>query len=549
MAATVPDQAAVIITQSRQRDGRAVYARWTFVELEALSNRYANSLVSAGFARGERTVVMVRPGIEFIALIFAAFKVGVVPVMIDPGMGMKRMLDCVRGVQPGGFVGIPLAHVVRVLCRSPFASIEHVLTVGRRLFWGGPTLDGLEHTASSDFTPEPTDPDETAAILFTSGATGPPKGVVYTHRMFDAQVRWIRDHYGIEPGEVDLPAFPLFALFSTAMGMTCVIPDMDPSRPARVDPARIVEAIHDHGVTSTFGSPTIWKRVGAYCVERDITLPTIRRVLVAGAPVQPAVLQTLRRCLSAGADVHTPYGATESLPVASISGTELADGCFERTHKGAGICVGKPLPGITLRLIRITDEPLAEWSDDLVVADGELGELVVAGEVVTEAYFGQARANELAKIHEAIGDDRLESRSHMRVWHRIGDIGYRDAAGRVWMCGRKSHRVETPSGMMCSVRCEAIFNQHARVARSALVGVGLVGSQRPVIVIEPIDGRLPRGRAASALRAELLELGSANGLTRTIGDLLFHPSLPVDVRHNAKINREALSVWADKRLR
>ncbi|MFQ5413824.1 MAG: fatty acid CoA ligase family protein, partial [Phycisphaerae bacterium] len=533
---------------------------------------------------------MVKPGIDFIAIIFALFKLGAVPVMIDPGMGVARMLACIRSTDARGFIGVPIAHAVRVLKRRAFTATRHAVTVGRRWFWRGPTLARLARDADSAFTITDTNPSDTAAILFTSGATGPPKGVVYEHAMFHAQVRTIRDHYAIEPGEVDLPAFPLFALFSTAMGMTCVIPDIDPSHPARANPAHIVEAVQDHHVTNTFGSPAIWSRVAGYCADRGITLPTLRRVLIAGAPVQPDVVERMRRALPPGADLHTPYGATESLPATSISGTELLDGCLDRTRNGDGICVGRPVAGVTVRLIRVTDDPIARWSDDLVLPDGDIGEIAVAGDVVTKTYYELPRADALAKIHDP---------GAARVWHRIGDLGYRDADGRIWMCGRKAHRVHTATGMMCTVRCEAVFNAHPAVARSALVGIGPPPRQRPVIIIEPEShargdaradphastdpesarrgaasekpqaprraaaaggsqasrrghtrrrGRMSR-RARAALLRELHDTAERHDLTRPIRDVLFHESLPVDIRHNAKINREALTDWAAKQLR
>ncbi len=556
MANSAPEQAAVVVTRSRDHGSRGSRVSTTsvppsrgdcrgvgggryitFAELEARSNRYANGLASVGIARGMRAVVMVRPGIEFVGLIFALFKVGAVPVLIDPGMGVRRMLDCIRMVDVHAFIGIPLAQMMRVLCRRPFRTVQSVVTVGRRWCWGGRTLDELERGGSDEFAAAETSPHEVAAILFTSGSTGPAKGVVYEHGMFDAQVQAIQTNYGIEPGEIDLPTFPLFALFNPAMGMTSVILEMDPSRPAKVDPATVVAAIRDHNVTNTFGSPAIWNRVGAYCVAEGIQLPSLRRILIAGAPVPCRVIEELRSVLSRGADVYTPYGATESLPVSSISGRELVTECGGQSRAGAGTCVGKPLPGIDLRFIGITDEAIDEWSDDLLVTDGEPGEIVVSGPVVTKEYFGQKDATALAKIKD--GD---------RVWHRIGDIGYRDQLGRIWFCGRKSHRVVTENGTMYSVRCEAIFNEHPDVRRSALVGVGPRGTQTPVIVIEPKPNRFPSRSRATAFREELLQLSGANEMTRCIDHVLFHRALPVDVRHNAKINREALAVWAGRRL-
>ena len=402
MAQRVPDQPAVVVTAGRGRYGRARNVELTFRELEEQSNRYANGLTGIGIGRGVHVLVMVRPGLEFIGLIFALFKMGAVPVLIDPGMGVGRMLACVRTVEPEAFVGIPAAHVVRVLQSGPFRAVKLAVTVGRRWFWGGPTLRGLGERSAGEFEAVATRADETAAILFTSGSTGPPKGVVYEHGMFDAQVRAIRSHYGIEPGEVDLPAFPLFALFSTDMGMTCVIPAMDPSRPAKVDPAGIVEAVRDRAVTNAFGSPAIWHRVSGYCVERGITLPTLRRILIAGAPVSPQLIERLHRVLAPSADVHTPYGATEALPVSSISGREVLADCRESTGwkagptgcQRAGICVGRPLPGIALRVIRISDGPIETWSDDLPVPGGETSWTAWATSVILTERGGCGSAGE-----------------------------------------------------------------------------------------------------------------------------------------------------------
>jgi acyl-CoA synthetase (AMP-forming)/AMP-acid ligase II len=576
MAAERPNQSAVVLARSRHA--------LTFAELESLSNRYANGLTTTGITRGTRVLVMVKPGFEFLGLIFALFKIGAVPVMIDPGMGVGRMLECIRTVDLHGFVGVPLAHVVRVLRSSAFKSVRSVVTVGKRWFWGGRALEELQRGASGHFTIAETKPTDTAAILFTSGSTGPAKGVVYEHGMFDAQVRTIQSFYKIEPGEIDLPTFPLFGLFSVAMGMTAVIPDMDAARPARVDPAKIVEAIRDHGVTNTFGSPAIWTRVAPYCVEHGIVLPTLRRVLIAGAPVPWPVIEQLHHVLSAEADVHTPYGATESMPVSSISGRDVlgasrglqparteaqAMSCVSLTRRGAGTCVGRPVPGADVRLIRITDDPIREWSDELGVPDGEFGEIAVAGPAVTKAYFGLPNADALSKIHQ--GD---------KVWHRIGDIGYRDSEGRLWFCGRKSQRVVTQQGTLFTDCCEGVFNEHPDVARSALVGVGPAGRQTPVIVIEPKPGCFPHGARVGVFARELLDLigkavpsepetpatGQPNCPSSTAirqstfdtcpeprrnrqsAQVLFHRSLPVDVRHNAKINREALARWAARRL-
>lgn len=528
---------------------------------------------------------MVRQGFDFIALVFGLFKIGAVPVLIDPGMGIARLLDCIRTVKLDAFVGIPLAHVVRSLRPGPFHSVKSTVTVGRRWFWGGTSLAPLAREASDRFQIIPTTSNETAAILFTSGSTGPAKGVVYTHGMFDAQVRMIQSTYNIQPGEIDLPTFPLFALFSVAMGMTIVLPDMDPSHPARVNPHNIIDAIRDQRVTNTFGSPALWKRVADCCTSnRLITLPTLRRILIAGAPVPPSVIEQLHRVLSPDADVHTPYGATESLPVSTICGNEVvkralpagegrvhdAPATVGLTWRGAGTCVGHPVEGTDVTIIRITDSPIAQWTDDLLAPAGEVGEITVTGPSITCEYFGLPRANALAKIVE--GDT---------VWHRIGDLGYFDEAGRLWFCGRKAHRVQTSGGPLFTECIEPIANQHPAIARCALVGVGSAAAQTPVLIVELKPGHSRSKRNLASLTSDIsglyeriarqleqpanLDLAPVSeriGLKiaqvqvklfqSTIENrkstILFHRSLPVDIRHNAKINRELLADWAARHI-
>lgn len=484
---------------------------------------------------------MVRPCPELFALVFALFKIGAVVVLIDPGMGKRRMVDCLRAVHAEAFVGIPLAHALRVLHGSAFREVCIRVTVGRRWFWGGPRLADFLARPGQPFAPTPTRPDDPAAIIFTTGSTGPPKGVLYLHRIFDAQVRMLRDHLRIEPGEIDLPTFPLFALFDPALGMTAVIPEMDPTRPANADPVKIIEAIRDQGVTNMFGSPALLNTLGRYGTAKGVRLPSLRRVVSAGAPASPASLERFATMLTGEAEIHTPYGATECLPVASIGSREILGETRHETARGGGACVGRPFPGMTVRIIRLIDEPIECWSDDLLAPPGEIGEIVAKGPVVTPEYCIDAAATRLAKIREPC-KIRCADPSGDEIWHRMGDVGRIDVHGRLWFCGRKAHRVITERGTLFTVPCEAIFNQHPRVFRSALVGVGTPPRQKPVICIEPQPGDDAGDR--ERFTRELLDLAGANPLTAMIETILFHPSFPVDIRHNSKIFREQLAVWA-----
>jgi acyl-CoA synthetase (AMP-forming)/AMP-acid ligase II len=361
---------------------------------------------------------------------------------------------------------------------------------------------------------------------------------LYSHGNFDRQVDEIRDQYGIQPGEIDLPGFPLFALFNSAMGVTTVIPDMDFTRPAEADPANIVQAATDWKVTQAFGSPALWNVVGRYCEKNGTRLPTLRRVLSAGAPVPPHVLQRMKQAIHPAGDVHTPYGATEALPVASISASQVLAETAALSRQGAGTCVGSRFPGIDWRVIRIRDDPLENLSETQQLPAGEIGELLVKGPVVTRCYVTRSEANALHKVRE-----------NDAFWHRMGDVGYLDQQDRFWFCGRKAHRVLTAQGTLFTVPCEAIFNEHPRVYRSALVGVGPRGQQRPVIVVELWPEHRIRARQQKRqLNQQLSDLASQHEHTRGIQDFLIHDAMPVDIRHNAKIFREQLAVWAARKL-
>lgn len=503
-------------------DGSIRYAERSFPELEAEASATAHAFVAKGIGRGTRVLLMVRPGLDLIRIVFALFKIGAVPIVIDPGMGLGKFLRCVRHSQPEALVGIPAAIWVARIFRASFRGVSTKISVTRGF---AQTLQ--PQYAYGAFPAVDSGKDELAAILFTSGSTGPAKGVCYAHGMFLAQVEAIRGQYGIEPGEVDLPMLPVFALFNPALGMCTVVPEMNPSRPATVDPARIVGAIQQNGVTNSFGSPALWTKIARHCETEGITLPTIRRILMAGAPVPPALMLRMRKIVPNG-EIHTPYGATEALPVSSITASEVLEQTAARTEKGEGTCVGRALPEVSLRIIEPVPGAIATITEVQDVASGQIGEIIVKGPSVTRCYDQLPEADAESKIADGGS-----------YWHRIGDMGWLDAEGRLWFCGRKVERVLTPVGALYTDCCEAIFNGHPEVYRSALIDLG---AGRPGIVIEPEPGHFPKtGKARAALRASLLERGQAHALTASINEVFFEKHFSVDVRHNAKIHRLSLA--------
>lgn len=529
-----PYKRAVIYPSSRDSNGRILYSQITFAQLDMESDYLAYGLRDAGIRRGTRTILMVKPGIDFFCTTFALFKIGAVPVVVDPGMGILRMVSCFKQSSPEAFIGIPKAHLLRVLFPKYFKSVHTWITVGRKWFWGGYSLNNLFRVEDKPFPTVATLRDEPAAILFTTGSTGPAKGVVYTHNNFDAQIRQIKSHFKIGEDEIDLPTFPLFALFDPALGMTAVIPDMDPTRPALVNPEKIIEAIENHGVTNMFASPALLNRVGQYGKENEILLPSLRRVVSAGAPVSPANIEQFSSMLNPEIEIHTPYGATEAVPVLSIGSHEILKETRKLSEQGFGICVGRAICDTEVAIIKISDDHIGEWSDSIMVEDNDVGEITVKAPLVTTHYFQNPRADLFAKINCEDGT----------VWHRMGDLGWRDGKGRIWFCGRKSHRVVTKNGTLFTIPCEAIFNNHKNVFRSALVGIGPTDMQTPVMCIEPSN----HVKDKEAFIEELFEIAGSQSLTQDIEHILIHKSFPVDIRHNSKIFREKLAVWAAKKL-
>lgn len=520
-----------------QSDGARSYALTTFAGLDQRSDDIARGLLAWGLKPGMRMAMLVPFGAAFIELVFALMKAGVVTVLVDPGMGRKHLVRCLSESEPDGFMGIPKAQAIRSVLRRRFPTAQWNVTVGKKWFWGGKTLNQIAQlgAASHDRIDFPRmNRSDDAAIIFTTGSTGPPKGVLYTHGTFHAQIDRIRERYDIHRGSRDLACFPLFGLFDAVMGVTTIIPDMDPTRPAAVDPQRLVEAATQWEVDQAFGSPALWNTVvrwsDANQVERPF--PTLKRVLSAGAPVPAHTLVKLRELVDPEANIMTPYGATEALPIASIESREIIAETGPASMKGKGVCVGTRFEDVEWRVIEIDDGSFDDISQTTEVDRGKIGELMVTGPMVTQKYVVRADQNAMHKVRD--GD---------RIWHRMGDVGYLDPRDRFWFCGRKAHRVTVGKRTLFTVPCEAIFNAHPSIYRSALVPRGERPNQTPVMLVEPYAEKMPNSDAERhALQDELLELASRNPLTRRIEEVIVRMKpLPVDIRHNSKIFREQLA--------
>ncbi len=518
-----------------QTDGMRSYSLTTFGALDQRSDEIARGLIAWGVKPGMRIAMLVPFGAGFIELVFALMKAGVVTVLVDPGMGRKHLVGCLSDARPDGFIGIPKAQAIRTVLRRRFPKAKWNVTVGRRFFWGGKTLQQVIELGKAESVRLPrVERTDDAAVIFTTGSTGPPKGVLYTHGIFHAQIDRIRERYDIHRGARDLACFPLFGLFDAVMGVTTIIPDMDPTKPAEVNPERLIEAATQWEIEQAFGSPALWNTVVRWAEANEVKrpFPTLKRILSAGAPVPAETLAKLRNLVDPEANIMTPYGSTEALPLASIESREVIAETGPASLKGKGTCVGTRFDGVSWRVIEIQDGPITEISDTREVERGKIGELMVTGPMVTQKYVVRSDQNAFHKVRDG-----------KRVWHRMGDVGYLDSRDRFWFCGRKAHRVTVGKRTLFTVPCEAIFNCHPAIYRSALVPRGKTPNQQPVMIVEPHPHQRPAtDQARAQLKQELLELAARNPLTRRITEVLIRDEpLPVDIRHNSKIFREKLS--------
>jgi acyl-CoA synthetase (AMP-forming)/AMP-acid ligase II/pimeloyl-ACP methyl ester carboxylesterase len=523
------------------------YSHTTYGDLAKLVNQYQRGLSELGLVPGDRVLMLVSPGADFLALGLAVMGRGATPVFVDPGIGLEKLSRCIQDAAPHAFIGSPRAHLLRFLKRSLFHRVKFHVTASEWAFTGGYSLGFFKRFANVPLKPVPLPvlatgvgthlkASDAALIAFTSGATGTPKGVIFTNEMLAHQLGIIRDVLGQQAGTRDLTLLPIFSLYNVALGVASVFPTMPVGKPLAFDAAQVVKLVGDLGVESSFGSPTLWHKIAEYTLRTGSTLPTMRRVFMAGAAVPASTLELVKKAIPNG-EASTPYGATEALPVTFITATELQTSTWEQAVTGEqGTPVGKLIPGIELRVIKSSEDPIASIEETQLLSVGEIGEILVKGATVSPEYLHRVDANKIGKVRDGDG-----------FWHRMGDLGYVDSRGFLYYCGRKAHSVYTPEKTFHSVPVEEIFNTLPQVRRSALVGVR--GGKEAAIVIEPYPQFFPDSEAeAEKFVAQLRDCAECHSLSKGITKFFFHKSFPVDARHNAKIYRDQLGEWADKML-
>ncbi len=529
-AQKTPDK--VCIKFPRKTGSGYHYDELSFKEFNDLSSHYSATLSLEGIQKGDKVLLFVRPSFDFPALTFALFKIGAIPILIDPGMGLRNLFKAIKDAKPDYLIAVNIVHILRMFKKDSFKTIKKFFTTEGKIFPHLTTIKSLKERDQLSFETQKVESSDLAAILFTSGGTGRPKGVEYTHEIFNRQTDVLQELFNLTPEDVDVPGFPLFSFFTMSMGMTSVIPDMNPSKPAKSNPEALVKNINDNGATFIAGSPAIWERVGDYLEKTNQTLKSVKHIVMFGAPVRNEVHEKLiARLEREDADTYTPYGATECLPVSCFNGREVLTNTQFETAQGGGTCIGQPCPGVEIRIIKDVDGVIKDIKDTKQLAKGMVGEIIVRTKTATAAYHELPDKTREAKIYD--GDT---------FWHRMGDLGKMDAQGRVWFFGRKAHQVKAHATTYYPISTEAIFNKHPQVKKSALIWILRNNRVRPALTIEPTGRVMNKSR----LKQELKIMANKYSHTKDIDEIFICSKFPVDIRHNIKIDRKALAQMAQQ---
>ncbi|MBU6311853.1 MAG: alpha/beta fold hydrolase [Actinomycetales bacterium] len=494
--------------------------------LAARTREIAAGLRDLGVAPGDRVAMLVPPGPDLVAAVYATWRIGAIVVVADSGLGVRGMRRALRSAEPQHVIGIPAG---LGLARTLGLPGRRIL-VGRtgpatRILAADATLSEVARRGRALASPdsELPAPDDDALVVFTSGATGPAKGVVYTHRRLWALRDALRDAYDIhhdgERPDALVAAFAPWAVLGPALGIASAIPDMEITDASSLTADTTAAAVRAVGGTLMWTSPTALRAIVSTAdhltAAGRIDLEGLRLVLAAGAPVPPELLDQAAQ-LMPKAEFATPYGMTEALPLTEVTIDEL------RTAQGAGVLVGRALSGVDIAIAPLGAD--AAPANDLVTAPDITGEIVVRSAWMRDRYDRRWATQRRADTPAG--------------WHRTGDVGHLDSEGRLWVEGRLAHVLVTADGPVTPVAAELAAQRCADTSLAALVGIGPAGTQVPVIVL------LAPGPAMGLADVELTgrvraAVAQATGLE--LAAVLTMRSLPVDVRHRSKIDRTRIA--------
>ncbi|GAB3605215.1 alpha/beta fold hydrolase [Conyzicola nivalis] len=491
----------------------------------------AAGLAMVGVKRGDRVSLLIQPGADLTAVLYACLRLGAVVVVADAGLGIQGLTRAVRGAWPDHVIGAPTGLAAATALGWPgqkISTAKYIKPVRRSLDVAY-SLGDLVSLGVEEELPELPSPDDTAAVLFTSGSTGPAKGVVYTHGQLAALVDALSTAYGVGPGTGLVAGFAPFALLGPALGARSVTPDMVVTSPKTLSAKAVAAAVEAADAAVVFLSPAAVTNVVATAGALDDAgreaLEGVTTFLSAGAPVSERLLAAAS-ALMPNATAHTPYGMTEGLLMTDITLEGIRDAALELGGPG-GVCVGLPAANVSVRISALDGNGEAHG----VLADTPYvtGEIVVSAPHIKDHYDG-LWLTERESRRGAVPGER---------WHRTGDVGHLDDRGRLWVEGRLPHVLVTENGVVTPVGAEQRFESVFEVARAALVGIGPRGEQQLVAVIETVP---PAFRVSLANSALASAVRASTDLP--LAAVLVVPNLPTDIRHNSKIDRVRLGAWA-----
>jgi acyl-CoA synthetase (AMP-forming)/AMP-acid ligase II len=495
--------------------------RMSFGELEHAAGRTAALLGQAGLQPGNVVLVFHPMSVELYVAVAAIFRLGLTAMFVDPSAGVRYIEECCGLCPPQALLATSKAHLLRLLApslrRIPLKFVSGVPVPGAVSLNRADRLpyDATIHVAHTQ-TP--------ALISFTSGGTGRPKAALRTHGFLLAQHRAVERCLQLTPGEVELATLPIFVLANLASRVTSLLPDADLRRPDAVDAARIVAQICRHAPTRAAASPALLDRLADHCERRQMTLPSLRRIFTGGGPVPLRLLDRLQR-IAPGAATTIIYGSTEAEPIAAVSQDQIGDAEGEAMAAGRGLLVGQPADGIDLRILEDRwGTPVASLEprefERLCLPPQEVGEIVVRGEHVLPGYL------------HGVGDDENRLDVDGAVWRRTGDAGYLDGQGRLWLLGRCAARLQDDRGVLYPLGVEHAVLRNAWIRRAAV----LSARGRRMLAVELRD---EAARPDEASLQKLLTYAEVDAVR-------FVRRIPVDARHNAKVDYSALRTLLEK---
>lgn len=531
-----PYQKAAVYPEDLDKNGRIAYTHLTFEAFKYEVDILAQKMDRSGIKKGMRMLYMVRPGIEYLTFIYAIFKIGAIPVLMMPGLDKKKTLACIKESDCHGMIGPVSAHFQRIFNPKCYQSVKKNIRTENSIIPIGMKINTASRKDPETFKPVATVPGENALIIYSPGNQGLPNGVIYKHKNLDGLIRNFKQNFNFTSGKTVLSLYPVFSIFHPALDVTSVIPDTDPDKILQEPPLNLVRLIQDQGVTNIISSPSLLERIGKYCNENKITLSSLKNITAFGTHVLPSPLEEISSAVNGNTTVDSKYGTLETLSISSITSDEILTETAKLSNQGYGTCLGVPFEESNVNLVKISDAAISKWSDDIAVFDGDVGEIIITGESVSPEYFENPQEDTYSKIYD----------DNNNMWHRTGDLAWRDKKGRMWYCGKKNHRVTTKKGPLFTINCEAIFNSHCEVKRCALIGIGAPNDQTPIICIE-LKKKLNK-KLKNQVMDELLSLAKSSEATKPIENVIFVDALPVDAYHQSKILRTGLSKWAESKF-